>query len=164
MNKEKKILFISAGIVALLFAAVFMLLALVNNAQQRLVLMESVYAEMANDKTALISMAEVTKALKARAGESRNRNVVTEMERTAAEFGLSKNLKKINFITRRQDGNVSADDYELQFEGVDINTAVNFIYRISNTGILVKIRKCSMTVSFENPAMLNISLLISHLK
>lgn len=163
MNKEKKNLFVSAGIIALLAVAVLVLQSSVNSAEQRLVLMEALYAEMIGDKAALISMSEGTKALKARAEESKNRNVVSEMERTAAEFGLSKSLKKINFITRRQEGHVSANDYELQFEGVDINTAVNFIYRISNAGLLVKIKKCSMTVSFENPAILNISLLISHL-
>ena len=163
MNKEKKKLFISAGIFAALFAAVFFLQAAVNNAQKRLVLMESVYAGMSGNRAALISMSEETKALKVRAEESKNRNFVSEIEKTAAEFGLSKGLKKINFVTHREDGRFRADDYELKIEGLDINTAVNFIYRISNTGVLVKVRKCSMTVSFENPGLLNISLLVSHI-
>ena len=163
MNKEKKKLFVSAGIFALLFVAALVLQASVNNAQKRLVLMESVYAEMSGKGAALISMSEETKALKTRAAESKNMNFVSEIEKTTAEFGLSKGLKRINFITHREDGQFRADDYELKIEGVDINTAVNFIYRISNTGVLVKVRKCSMTVSFENPSLLNISLLISHI-
>jgi hypothetical protein len=163
MNKEKKKLFVSAGIFVLLFVAVFVLQASVNNAKKRLVLMESVYAEMSGKGAALISMSEETKALKARAAESKNMNFVSELENTMAEFGLSKGLKRINFITHRQDGQFRADDYELKIEGVDINTAVNFMYRISNTGVLVKVRKCSMTVSFENPSLLNISLLVSHI-
>ena len=163
MNKEKKKLFVSAGIFALLFVAVLVLQTSVNNAQKRLVLMESVYAEMSGNSAALISMSEETKALKTRAAESKNMNFVSEIEKTTAEFGLSKGLKRINFITHREDGQFRADDYELKIEGVDINTAVNFIYRISNTGVLVKVRKCSMTVSFENPSLLNISLLISHI-
>jgi hypothetical protein len=163
MNKEKKKLLIYAGIFALLFVAVLVLQASVNNAQKRLVLMESVYAELSGNRAALISMSEETKALKARAAESKNMNFVSELEKTTAEFGLSKGLKRINFITHRQEGQFKADDYELKIEGVDINTAVNFIYRISNTGVLVKIRKCSMTVSFENPGLLNISILVSHI-
>jgi len=163
MNKEKKKLFVSAGIFALLFVAVLVLQASVNNAQKRLVLMESVYAEMSGNRAGLISMSEETKALKARTVESKNRNFVSEMEKTAAEFGLSKGLKKINFITHREDGRFRADDYELKIEGVDINMAVNFIFRISNTGVLLKVRKCSMAVSFEDPSLLNISLLVSHI-
>lgn len=163
MNKEKKKLFVFAGIFVLLFVAVFVLQASVNNVQKRLALMESVYTEMSGNKAALISMSEETKALKARAAESKSGNFVSEMEKTAAEFGLSKGLKKINFITHREDGRFKADDYELKIEGVDINTAVNFIYRISNTGVLVKVKKCSMSVSFENPSLLNISLLVSHI-
>ncbi len=163
MNKEKKKLFIFAGIFALLFVAVLVLQASVNNAQKRLVLMDSVYREMSGNSAALISMSGETKALNARAAESKNRNFVSEIEKTTAEFGLSKGLKRINFITRREDGRFRADDYELKIEGVDINTAVNFIYRISNTGVLVKVRKCSITVSFENPGLLNISLLVSHI-
>ena len=163
MNKEKKKLFVSAGIFALLFVAVLVLQASVNNAQKRLVLMKSVYSEMSGNRAALISMSEETKALKARAAESKNGNFVSEMEKTAAEFGLSKGLKKINFVTHKEDGRFRADDYELKIEGVDVNTAVNFIYRISNTGFLVKVRKCSMTVSFENPGLLNISILVSHI-
>ena len=163
MNKEKKKLFVFAGIFALLFVVVLVLQTSVNNAQKRLVLMESVHAEMSGNKAELISMSEETKALKARAAESKNRNFASEMEKTASEFGLSKDLKRINFITHRQDGQFSADDYELRIEGVDINTAVNFIYRISNAGVLAKVRKCSITVSFENPSRLNISLLVSHI-
>lgn len=163
MNKEKKKLFVFAGIFALLIVAAFVLQASVNNAQKRLVLMGSVYAEMSGNKTALVSMSEETKALKARALENKNVNFVSEIEKTAAEFGLSKGLKKINFITHREEGRFKADDYELKIEGVDINTAVNFIYRISNTGVLAKVKKCSMSVSFENPSLLNISLLVSHI-
>jgi hypothetical protein len=85
------------------------------------------------------------------------------MEKTAAEFGLSKNLKKITFITHREDARFRGDDYELKIEGVDINTAVNVIYRIANAGVLVKVKKCSLSVSFENPTLLNISLLVSHI-
>ena len=163
MNKEKKKLFVSAGIFALLFVAVLVLQASVNNAQKRLVLMKSVYSEMSGNRAALISMSEETKALKARAAESKNINFVSEMEKTAAEFGLSKGLKKINFVTHKEDGRFRADDYELKIEGVDVNTAVNFIYRISNAGVLVKVKKCSIAVSFENPNILNISLLVSHI-
>lgn len=164
MNKEKKTLMISAGIFALLTVAVFVLHAAANSAYKRVAIMESVHAEMSGDKAMLISMSEATKALKARAEEGKNRNVISEVERTAADFGLSRSLKKVNFVTRRQEGHYSADDYELQLEGVEINTAVNFIYRISTAGVLVKIKKCSMTVSFESPGLLNISLLVSHLK
>jgi hypothetical protein len=164
MNKEKRKLLVAAGILALLSVAVLVLHTFVNDAPKRLVLMESVYAEMSGDRAALISMSGETKALKARAEESKNRNFVSEIEKTAVEFGLSKSLKKINFISHKEDGPFSADDYELKIEGVDINTAVNFIYRISNAGVLIKIKKCSMTVGFEAPNLLNISLLVSHLK
>lgn len=164
MNKEQKKLLVAAGILASLFVAVFVLHASVNSAKKRLVLVESVYAEMSGDRVALISMSEETKVLKARIEESRNSNFVSEIEKTAAEFGLSKSLKKINFVTHKDNGQFKADDYELKIEGVDINTAVNFIYRISNAGLLIRVKKCSMAVSFENPSLLNISLLVSHLK
>lgn len=163
MNKDRKKLLIFAGILAALFIAVVVFNAALNKAQKRLVIMESVYTEMTGNRAGLIAMAEETKKLKARAGESRNSNFVSEMEQTAAEFGLAKGLKKINLVAHKEDGKFRGDDYELKIEGVDINTAVNFIYRISNSGILVNFKKCSMTVSFENPDLLNISLLVSHI-
>jgi len=163
MNKEKKNLLIAAGILFALVMAVFFLRAGVSNVQSRLAMMESVYAEMSGNRAGLIAMSEETKALKARAVESKNRNFVSEIEKTAAEFGLSKNLKKINFITHREDARFKGDDYELKIEGVEVNTVVNFIYRISNAGVLVKVKKCSVAVSFENPTLLNISLLVSHI-
>ncbi len=163
MNKDKKMLLVAAGILASLFVAVLVLRAGVNDAQKRLVLMESVYAEMSGNMAGLISMSEETKALKTRAVESKNRNFVSEMEKAATEFGLSKNLKKVNFVTHREDARFRGDDYELKLEGVEINTAVNFIYRITNAGVIVKVKKCSIAVSFENPTLLNISLLIAHM-
>lgn len=164
MIKENRKILVAAGIVVLLFTAVVVLYVSVKNIQTRLVLMESLYSGMSSDRAVLVSMAEGTKALKARAEESRNRNFVSAMEKTSTDFGLSKSMKKINFVTHRQDGQFSADDYELRIEGIDLNTAVNFIYRISNAGVLIKIRKCSIAVSFENPDLLTISLLVSHLK
>lgn len=163
MNREKKQLLVVAGILVLLLIAVFVLRAGMNDAQKRLALMESVYAEMSGNRAGLLAMSEQTKALKARAAESKNRNFVSEMEKTAAEFGLSKNLKKVTFIMHREDARFRGDDYELKIEGVDINTAVNVIYRIANAGVLVKVKKCSLSVSFENPTLLNISLLVSHI-
>ncbi|MBI5073632.1 MAG: hypothetical protein HZB62_00435 [Nitrospirae bacterium] len=163
MNKEKKKLLVAAGILAALFAAVLFLRAGVNDVQKRLALMESVYAEMTGNKAGLIALSEETKTLKARAAESKNRNFVSELEKTAAEFGLSKNLKKVSFVAHREDARLRGDDYELTIEGVALNTAVNFMYRLSNTGVLLKIKKCSIDVSFENPTLLNISLLVSHI-
>ncbi|MBI5632921.1 MAG: hypothetical protein HZA15_05525 [Nitrospirae bacterium] len=163
MNNEKKQLLAAAGILASLFIAVFVLYAGLSNAQKRLAMLESVQTEMSSNRAGLTAMSEETKVLKARAAENKNRNFVSEMEKTATEFGLSKNLKKINFITHREDARFRGDDYELKLEGVDINTAVNFIYHIANTGVLVKVKKFSLSVSFENPNLLNISLLISHI-
>ncbi|MBI5846429.1 MAG: hypothetical protein HZB31_00475 [Nitrospirae bacterium] len=163
MNNDKKKLLVAAGALALLFIAVLFLHAGVNGALKRLALMESVYAEMSGNRAGLISMSEETKALKARVEESKNKNFVSETEKIATECGLSKNLKKIHFITHREDARFKGDDYELKIEGVDINTSVNFIYRILNAGVLVKVKKCSIAVSFENPTLLNISLLVSHI-
>lgn len=163
MNREKKKLLAAAGILASLLVAVLFLRAGVSDAQKRLALIEAMYAEMSGNRAGLMSMSEETKALKARAAENKNKNFVSEIEKTATEFGLAKSLKKINFITHREDARFRGDDYELKIEGVEINTAVNFIYRISNSGVMVKVKKCSVAVSFENPALLNISLLVSHI-
>lgn len=164
MNNAKNKLIYYAGAIVLLIVAVALLYTALNKAQKRLALMESVHAEISSEKAALMAMSEDTKALKARAEESRNKNFVTEMEKTSAEFGLSRSLKKINFIANRQDGHFVADDYEIKLEGVDINTAVNYLHRLANAGLLVKVKKCSVAVSFENQNLLNISLLLSHLK
>lgn len=163
MNKENKQLLIAAGILAVLVVTVFVLRAGVSGAEKRLALMDSVYAEMSGNRAGLISMSEETKALKARAAESKNRNFVSEIEKTAAEFGLSKNLKKINFIAHKEDARFRGDDYELNIEGVEINTAVNFIYKLTNAGMLVKVKKCSIAVNFENPTLLTINILVSHI-
>lgn len=163
MNKDRRQLLAAAGSLALLFAVVLVLQTGVSSAQKRLALMESVHAEMSGNRAGLIAMSEETKALKARAIEGKNRNFVSEIERTATEFGLSKNLKKVNFIAHREDARSREDDYELKIEGAEINAAVNFLYRISNTGLLLKVKKCSISVSFEDPTLLNISLLVSHI-
>ncbi len=163
MNKDKKELLAASGALALLAIAAFALYLGLNNAQQRLSLIESVYREISSNRAGLIAMSEETKLLLSRAVEGRDRNFVSEVEKIAAGTGLSKKLKKIQFLTQRQDGRFKGDDYDLRLEGLDINEAVNFIYRVSNAGALVKIRKCSLTVSFENPALLNISLLVSHI-
>lgn len=162
MNREKKQLYIFAGVfLAALCVCGFFFYA-VNQAGKNLSFLESAYAELVNNKKTLIAMSEDTKILKKRLEDGKNKNFVGEMEKTASDMGIGKNLKKINFVTKKKEGAFNADDYELKLEGVDINAAVNFIYRISNAGLLVKIKKCSMIISFDNPGLLNINLLVSH--
>lgn len=163
MNKENKRLYFYAFIFVKFFALLLILAYIMNNAGKRIALLESAYLEMGADRTTLVAISEDMKILKKRAEEGKGRNFIVEVERIAADSGIGKGLKKTNYVTKKKEGAFNSDDYELKLEGVDINSAVNFIYRISNAGLLIKIKKCSTSISFENPNLLNINLLVSHM-
>ena len=162
MNKDRQKLIVSASALAVLLLVCIGLQTSLSKAEKSLALMESIYADMSGNKPLLKSMASETSILKSRAEENRNKNFVSEMEKTAAAAGLSKMLKKINFVSHSEEGKFKGDVYELKLEGVDMNSAVNFMYRISVSGVVAKVKQCSMAVSFENPSLLNVSLVVSH--
>lgn len=108
-------------------------------------------------------MSEYLTISKRRIEEGRNKNINGEIDRIADEISAKKNLKKINFLSKKKDGIYNREDYEIKIENIDINTLINFLYKIKTANIYLKITSFNISVSFENPSLLNTSLVISYI-
>ncbi len=119
--------------------------------------------ELINNKDAINAMADYLNLSKKRIEEGRNKNINNEIEKIAEDLSARKNVKKINFITKKKEGLYNREDYEIKIESIDINTLTNFIYKLKTVGLYIKISSFNISISFENPSLLNASLLISYI-
>lgn len=122
-----------------------------------------VLIDLVSNKEKINFMVEVLNLSKRRIEEGRNRNINTEIESIAEQVSAKKNLKKINFLTRKKEGAYNKEEYEIKIEGIDINTFVNFLHKIKTANLYLKISSFNITTSFENPAVLNASIVITYI-
>lgn len=124
---------------------------------------EGLRRELSENSGALTVMAQSVKVMQKRVEEGRNKNFVSEMEKIASDLNIGKNFKKSNALGNKKEGMLNINRYELRYEGIDINTVTNLFYRILNAPLLVRVERCNIAVSFDNPNLFNVSLTVAHL-
>ncbi len=160
-NKKSFYIFLTAAIV-LLIADIYMVS---KNRELRKNIDNSrlILQEIITNRDSINTMSEFITSSKRRIESGKNRNINTEIEKVAELISAKKNLKKINFISKKKEGSYNREDYELRLEGIDINSLINFIYRIKNLDFFIKITSFSINSSFENPSLLNATIVISYI-
>lgn len=159
---EKKFYLIVIVLVVIISAGFF--LKIKNSETERKInLAKSTLYDLVNNKDKINLMSEYLTISKRRIEEGRNKNINGEIDRIADEISAKKNLKKINFLSKKKDGIYNREDYEIKIENIDINTLINFLYKIKTANIYLKITSFNISVSFENPSLLNTSLVISYI-
>ncbi|GAB4433558.1 MAG: hypothetical protein OHK0040_04170 [bacterium] len=119
--------------------------------------------ELSENSANLTVMAQSVKVMQKRMEEGKTKNFVSEIERIANDLNISKNFKKANALGNKKEGILNVNRYELKYEGIDLNTLTNLIYRVLNTPMLVRVERCNISVSFDNPNLFNMSLTVAHI-
>ena len=69
---------------------------------------------------------------------------------------------RVSDIAEVKDG--FEEEADISVEKVTMNEMVNIFYRIENAPMILTVKKASIKKSFDNPELLNISLILSFLK
>lgn len=164
MLKDKKNAFIvTITIACILVSLAAFLVYKVTSLQKEVSNLELLYKDISTNAGVLTVMSQSIKAKQKRFEEGKNRNFTSELEKIADDLNIAKGLKKVNVIGTKKEGAYTLNQYELKFEGLDINTITNLFYRILNAPLLMKVERCNISVSFDKPNLMNVSLRAVHI-
>ncbi len=163
MKNNRNVFYIWMSVLVVLFLADVYLVLKNRELKKNMENSKLVLEEIISSRDSINIMSEFINNSKKRIETGKNKNINSEIEKLADLISAKKQLKKVNFLSKKKEGIYNREDYELRLEGVDINTLVNFIYRLKNLDFFIKIASFSINSSFETPSLLNATIVISYI-
>lgn len=90
--------------------------------------------------------------------------VVQGVEEIFKSIGLSQKVKSVKSAGARDQRFGTEEEAEVVVEKVNMNELVNILYKLENAPMALTVRKASMRTTFENPALLNLTLTVGLIK
>lgn len=89
------------------------------------------------------------------------KGIVQAVDEVFLPLGLKQKVKSIKATGVRDVKDAVEEEAEIQIERVDMNEAVNILYRFENAPMALPVRKAVLKASFDNPAHLNITMTVA---
>lgn len=122
------------------------------------------HAEILSIKDEYSSLSRVVHAREARKNLSNAQGIAQAVEEVFVPVGLKDRLKSIKSTGRRETNDGYEEEADISIEKLSMNEMVNIFYRIENAPMVLTVKKVAIKKSFENPELMNISMLVSFLK
>ena len=122
------------------------------------------HAEILSIKDEYSSLSRVVQAREARKNLSNAQGIAQAVEEVFVPVGLKDRLKSIKSTGRRETNDGYEEEADISIEKLSMNEMVNIFYRIENAPMVLTVKKVAIKKSFENPELMNISMLVSFLK
>jgi hypothetical protein len=151
------IVIIAAASVALCVS----LLNVSNSLRSRLGSTKAQHGELLALKNDFLSLKTRISGAEGKKSLSKVQGIVQAVDEIFNPLGLRGKVKSVKPSVARDMKDIIEEGAELQLEKVDMNEVVNIFYRIENSPMSLSIKKANIKPSFENPALLNITMNIS---
>jgi len=161
--KDKRLIYISSGLVLLVVIAVYGM-NLLSSEQRELKLLNDQRKEMLILRDEYVSLKKRVDSAESRKDLSSAQGIVQAADEVFQSIGLKDKVKTVKSTNRRDMKEGTEEEAELLIEKVSMNEMVNIFYKIENAPMILTIKKAVIKKSFENPELLNISLTLSFLK
>jgi thioredoxin-related protein len=163
MMKDKKIILGIAGLVLFIIMISVALTTLANERMDLLQLKEQ-RKEMIALKDSLLLLSRKVHNVEAKKELSKVQGIAQAVEEVFSSVGLKDRVKTVKSTGKRETKDGFEEEADVYIEKVTMNDMVNIFYRIRNAPMILTIKKVAIKKSFENPELLNISLILSFLK
>jgi len=90
--------------------------------------------------------------------------VLQAIDEVFSSVGLKDKVKTVKSTGKRETKDGIEEEADVSVEKVTMNEMVNILYRIDNAPMILTVKKVTVKQSFENPELLNITLMLSFLK
>jgi len=119
----------------------------------------------------LLSIKDEFLSLKNRIDTVENKKSLTKIEgivQAADEvflsLGLKRKVKSVKPTGTKDLKETIEEEAEVQVEKVDMNEMVNIFHKIENSPMILSVKKTTIKTSFENPELLDITMIIALVK
>ncbi|MEW6570055.1 MAG: hypothetical protein AB1390_02595 [Nitrospirota bacterium] len=163
MLKNKKLIYILPG---LAFAIFLLILAehKIADGKKQINSLRQQYEEMMILQNEFLSLKRKIDVVERKKNLSNVQGVGQAVEEVFLSIGLKDKIKALKSTTRRETMEGVEEEADVSIEKVDMNELVNIFYRIENAPMILTVKKVTIKKSFEDPELLNVSLVLSFLK
>ncbi len=161
--KDRRYIYFIAGLVIVIIAATLAVRQL-SSERRELKLLKEQRKEMLGLKDEFLSLSQRVTAVEGKKNLTNVQGVVQAVDDVFSSAGLKDKLKSVKSAGKREVKDGFEEEADISIEKVSMNEMVNIFYRIENAPMILTIKKATVKKSFENPELLNISLVLSFLK
>ena len=163
MMKDKKIILGIAGLI-LFIIMISVALSILANERRDLLRLKEQRKEMIALKDTLLLLSRKVQYVEAKKELSNVQGIAQAVEEVSSSVGLRDRVKTVKSTGKRETRDGFEEEADVYIEKVTMNEMVNIFYRIKNAPMVLTVKKVTVKKSFENPELLNISLILSFLK
>ena len=161
--KDRRYVYVVACLVVVVIAAIFAVGQL-SAGSKELKLLKEQRKEMLVLKDEFLSLRQRVTAVEGKKNLTNVQGVVQAVDEVFSYAGLKDKLKTVKSGAKREVKDGFEEEADISVEKVTMNEMVNIFYRIENAPMILTVKKASIKKSFDNPELLNISLILSFLK
>jgi len=163
MLKDRRYIYFIAGLAVVIIAATLAGRQL-SAERKELKLLKEQRKEMLSLKDEFLSLRERVTAVESKKNLKNVQGIVQAVDDVFSSAGLKDKLKTVKSAGKREVKDGFEEEADISIEKVNMNEMVNIFYRLENAPMILTIKKATIKKSFENPELLNISLILSFLK
>ena len=120
--------------------------------------------EMLLLKDEFLSLRQKINFVEGRKNLSNVQGIVQAVDEVFSSIGLRDKVKTVKSVGKRETRDGFEEEADISIEKVSMNEMANIFYRIERAPMVLTIKKTTIKKSFENPELLNLTLVISFLK
>ena len=120
--------------------------------------------EMLLLKDEFLSLRQKINFVEGRKNLSNVQGIVQAVDEVFSSIGLRDKVKTVKSAGKRETRDGFEEEADISIEKVSMNEMANIFYRIERAPMVLTIKKTTIKKSFENPELLNLTLVISFLK
>jgi hypothetical protein len=119
---------------------------------------------MAVLKDEFVSLKQKIQRVESRKKLANVQGVLQAVDEVFSSLSLKEKVRTIKSTGRRETKDGIEEEADVSVEKVTMNEMLNILHRIEHAPMILTVRKVAIKQSFENPELLNITLMLSFLK
>ncbi|MBS1113403.1 MAG: hypothetical protein H6Q92_1166 [Nitrospirae bacterium] len=120
--------------------------------------------EMALLRDEFLSLQQKIQTVENRKNLTNMQGVLQAVDEVFSSLGLKDKVKSVKNTGKKETKDGIEEDADVSVEKVTMNEMVNIFYRIDHAPMILTVKKVTVKQSFDNPELMNITLMLSFLK
>jgi general secretion pathway protein M len=163
MIKDKRIVY-GLSVLGVFAVAVLLLFNLLSSERKKLILLKEQRKEMMILSNEFMSLRQRLQAVEGKKDISNVQGIIQAVDEIFSSLGLRDKVKTVKPAGKKETKDGFEEEADVFIEKVSMNQMLNIFHRIENAPIILTVERATIKKSFENPELLNVTLVLSFLK
>jgi general secretion pathway protein M len=160
--KDRRVIYLVSVLIPFVIIAALGLKILSSQTKELHHLREK-HKEMSSLRQEFLSLQQKIQTVENKKHLANVQGVLQAIDEVFSSVGLRDNIKAVKSIGKKETKDGIEEEADVSVEKVTMNEMVNIFYRIEHAPMILTVRKVTVKQSFENPELLNITLMLSFL-